>query len=76
MEFRNSKQNFVMIASKFTMATWYTDPKLAVLFAKFYLVTFRIQHQQSFPWHVYSWRLFFESFPLKLQSSFLNTQTF
>ena len=25
MEFRNSKQNFVMIASKFTMATWYTD---------------------------------------------------
>ena len=25
MEFRNSKQNFAMIASKFIMATWYTD---------------------------------------------------
>ena len=25
MEFRNSKQNFAMMASKFTMATWYTD---------------------------------------------------
>ena len=26
MEFRNSKQNFAMMASKFTMATWNTDP--------------------------------------------------
>ena len=30
MEFRNSKQNFAMMASKFTMATWYTDLRVHV----------------------------------------------